>query len=253
MIHGRPYAELAHIYDAVMDHVHYDTWERYIISLFERYGQTIETVLELACGTGSLLQHLIRDGYRVVGTDISPSMLAIARHKLRSSGYAPKLVAADMAAIPFCCTFDAVICLYDSLNYLCDTARIAGVLSETARVLTPGGLFIFDVCTVRNSQLFFSHHEMSETVGDITYHRTSRYHSSDQIQENEFMIESNGTQIRELHRQRIYRLDTLKELIANAPYEIIGLFDDTSLRPGTEQSERVHFVLRRNPDGEERG
>jgi ubiquinone/menaquinone biosynthesis C-methylase UbiE len=228
-----------------MDHVHYETWEQYIVSRFMRYCSSVTTVLEIACGTGSLSRHLLRDGYRVTGVDISVPMLAMARKKLSHAGFNPRLVAADMTVLPFGTTFDAVICLYDSINYLRDPAQFLAALDEAARVTRPGGLYIFDVCTERNSRMFFSQHEMTESIGPITYHRTSRYDSAGRLQENAFVIESDGERIVERHIQRIYRLAEIHGMVAKTPFDLLGVFDDLTDRPGTEQSERVHFVLQR--------
>jgi len=172
-------------------------------------------------------------------------MLAIARKKLSEAGLNTHLVAADMTALPFGTTFDAVLCLYDSINYLREPAQFLAALTEAARVTRPGGLYIFDVCTVRNSQMFFSHHEMTESVGKATYHRTSRFESAGQLQENAFVIEIDGKRFVERHLQRIYRLTEIRSMVDQTPFDLLGVFDDCTDRPGTEQSERVHFVLQR--------
>ena len=38
-------------------------------------------VLDLACGTGDLALYLLEQGYEVIGLDLSPAMLAVARSK----------------------------------------------------------------------------------------------------------------------------------------------------------------------------
>jgi len=44
------------------------------------------TVLDLPCGTGRLAETLLDEGYRVVGVDIAPPMLEVARRKLARFG-----------------------------------------------------------------------------------------------------------------------------------------------------------------------
>lgn len=44
------------------------------------------TVLDLPCGTGRLAEALLSEGYRVVGVDIAPPMLEVARRKLARFG-----------------------------------------------------------------------------------------------------------------------------------------------------------------------
>jgi hypothetical protein len=50
---------------------------------------------------------------------------------------------------------------------------------------------------------------------------------------------------RESHRQKIWYLAETSSMVGSAPFLELGRFDDMSFRPGTEQSEPVHFVFRR--------
>jgi demethylmenaquinone methyltransferase/2-methoxy-6-polyprenyl-1,4-benzoquinol methylase len=86
-------------------------------------------VLDLACGTGDLSRLAERRGYQLVGADLSAGMLAANR-----SGVA--LVQADCGRLPFPDgTFDGIICGYALRNF----TDLAEALTETARILRPGG------------------------------------------------------------------------------------------------------------------
>ncbi len=71
------YNEFSKVYDNMMSYVDYELW----IELIEKYLDEfkVESLLELGCGTGEITLRLYRDGYKIVGTDISPTMLAQAR------------------------------------------------------------------------------------------------------------------------------------------------------------------------------
>jgi ubiquinone/menaquinone biosynthesis C-methylase UbiE len=107
--------------------------------------------LDLCCGTGAgmaVLRTLCRE--RVVGLDISRGMLAVARRQLEAApGTAPlELVRGDALALPFGPAFDLVVC-FGALGHIQrrDQRRF---LAEVARVLRPGGRFVF-VTTTRPS------------------------------------------------------------------------------------------------------
>ena len=151
----KPYEELANIYDRVMDHVDYDSWTQYLVKAFRRFGSRISSVLEIACGTGNLSVHLACRGLDLVCMDVCPEMVQVASRKYYDRGNMPLFIAADMTALPFQAQFDSVICMYDSINYLCEPSDFRKAASEISSVLKPGGLFIFDVCTVKNSETFF--------------------------------------------------------------------------------------------------
>lgn len=242
----RPYEGIAGIYDRIMDHVEYDAWAEYIVRILHRFHPGARTILETACGTGSLALALRGKGYRLACLDLCPEMVRVAADKFRAANAPIPCAAADMAAIPVRGRFDAVVCIYDSINYLLEPARFRKAVAEAAALLDSGGLFIFDVCTVKNSELFFRDSSMTEVIGDVEYERICHYDPLERIQENRFIITRPGMpQVSEVHRQRIYSLAEVGSMIGSSPFTEIGRFDDMSFREGTERSERVHFVLRR--------
>ena len=242
----RPYSELASVYDALMGHVNYTAWAEYIAAMFERFKPDVRTVLELACGTGSLSLELVRRGYSAAISDISPSMLKQAAGKFRELEMPVRIFAADMRTLPVTASFDAVLCLYDSMNYMKTPDDFSTAAREAASAVVSGGLFVFDVCTIRNSELFFTDRAMVETCGDITYERICRYDRENRIQENHFIFERpGGTLVTENHYQKIYRLDEIGRMLEGAPFIELGRFDDMSFDTGSELSERVHFAVQK--------
>ncbi len=177
--------------------------------------------------------------------DLSPAMLKVAADKFKENSMPQRLFAADMTLLPIKNKFDAVLCLYDSLNYLKDIADFKKAVDEASRITKDGGLFIFDVCTRLNSKIFFSDHETFEELCDVKYERKCRYYDAEGIQENTFIISYNGKQFLEKHLQRIYKLDEVCNIVAGSSFILLGIFDDLSFERGTENSERVHFVLQK--------
>ena len=70
------YEFLAGCYDAFTADVHYARWADYLEKHFARSRLPIRTVLDLACGTGSLTRVLAERGYEMIGADLSQEMLA---------------------------------------------------------------------------------------------------------------------------------------------------------------------------------
>ena len=100
-------------------------------------------MLELGCGTGSILARL-ETAATLTGLDRSPEMLAISAAKVPGA----QLVEGDMRRIRPGRRFDVVACVFDSINHLLDVASWASLLACVHRHLTDGGLFVFDVNTV---------------------------------------------------------------------------------------------------------
>lgn len=98
-------------------------------------GQAGGDVLEVAVGTGLNLAEYPA-GVRLVGIDVSPGMLEIARRRASTSGAAVDLRVADAEALEFPdASFDTVVCTFS----LCAIPDHGRAISEMIRVLRPGG------------------------------------------------------------------------------------------------------------------
>lgn len=112
--------------------------------LIEKYNPGAESVLELACGTGSFLYHLSKYYNTTAGLDLSSIMLSIARNKLPDI----PLYQCDMTDFHFYDKFDVVICMNDSINHLIDFTDWEKMFGNVYNHLNPGGIFIFDINTL---------------------------------------------------------------------------------------------------------
>lgn len=100
-------------------------------------------VLEVGCGRGVALPGLARllRPSRLAGLDLEPALLAEARARLDAEGVAAELVPGDVRGMPFP---DAAFDLVVDFGTCYHVARPAAALTEIARVLAPGGLFVHE-------------------------------------------------------------------------------------------------------------
>ena len=95
------------------------------------------SVLDCGMGPGRLLVELAARGWFVAGVDISGEMVALARTRLPDS--ADRLVQGTVESLPFPSeSFEAAVAT-GVLEYVED---VAAAMSEVARVLRPGGVFV---------------------------------------------------------------------------------------------------------------
>jgi ubiquinone/menaquinone biosynthesis C-methylase UbiE len=103
-------------------------------------------ILDLCCGTARHSILLSREGYYMVGLDVSARLLAIARKKAAEAQVNLPLVRCDMRCLPFKPkVFSAVISMDTSFGYLQSDHEDTQSLAETKRVLAADGLFLIDV------------------------------------------------------------------------------------------------------------
>jgi ubiquinone/menaquinone biosynthesis C-methylase UbiE len=106
-------------------------------------GGPVGHALDLCCGTGAgmaAFRSLCR--VQLIGIDRSAGMLAEARTRLRAGNGAPfSLVRGDALALPFARRFDLVTC-FGAFGHILE-ADEPRLVAEVARVLKPGGRFLF--------------------------------------------------------------------------------------------------------------
>lgn len=108
--------------------------------------------LDLGCGEGRVARDLRERGHRVVGLDVSPTLIRHARDADSANG----LVVADAAALPFPSgTFDLVV----AYNSLMDVADMPGSVREASRVLETGGRLCISVTHPINDAGVFADRE----------------------------------------------------------------------------------------------
>lgn len=100
-------------------------------------------VLEVGCGSAPCARWLATQGARVVGLDLSAGMLRHAVQAARETGLPVPLVQADAGRLPFAdSSFDLACSAFGAVPFVADSAA---VMREVARVLRPGGRWVFAV------------------------------------------------------------------------------------------------------------
>ncbi len=98
-------------------------------------------VLDIGCGGGFLAEEFAALGCRVTGVDPSPASIGAARAHAAGRGFRIDYRVGVGEELPAPDAGFGVACCCDVLEHVSDVDR---VISETARVLEPGGLYLFD-------------------------------------------------------------------------------------------------------------
>ena len=114
----------------------------YVRGLIEKHHHAAKTLLELGCGTGSVLEQL-QSRYAVTGVDLSEQMLRIARKRLPGV----RLLRRDVTSAELGETFDVVLCVADVVNHLRPFRKWEALFARGHRHLAAGGIFVFDMNT----------------------------------------------------------------------------------------------------------
>lgn len=100
-------------------------------------------VLEVGCGSAPCARWLAARGARVVAFDLSDGMLRHGQRAAGRTGITVPLVQADVCEMPFApASFDLAFSAFGGIPFVADSA---GAMREVARVLRPGGRWVFSV------------------------------------------------------------------------------------------------------------
>lgn len=98
-------------------------------------------ILDLCCGTGDVAERLEALGYGVTGVDGTTELVELA---LKRGGRA-RFEVSEAQRFRREASFDAITCLYDSLNHLASIEELGAVFSNCHASLKQGGWFLFDL------------------------------------------------------------------------------------------------------------
>src|SRR5690349_11152406 len=117
------------------------TWERLLFEDGRRWvcSQASGDVLEVGVGTGLNLE-MYPDGVHLVGIDLSPAMLDVAKTRARQLGRDVDLQLGDAQALGFAAgSFETLVVTLA----LCAVPDDRQAIREVARVLRPAGRFVW--------------------------------------------------------------------------------------------------------------
>ena len=241
------YEFLAGCYDQLTADVRYRAWADYLERHFARSAIPIRTVLDLACGTGSLTRILAERGYEMIGVDQSEEMLAQAAEKCRDvAGERPIFLHQSMEKLDLYGTVDACVCCLDSVNYVTRPAALRRAFQRVHLFLMPGGLFLFDVNTPEkfrkmDGQVFLDETEDAYCVWRAEFSEKRRICTYGM---DIFRRRAGGHWERgqEVHREYAYELGELAGFLREAGFRRIRVCGDRRLRAPREGEERVFFA-----------
>ncbi len=243
------YEQFAPFYDSVMD----DPGARAarVNAWIELYRPGAVAVLEVGCGTGSILARLTTSA-ALTGLDQSPEMLAVATRKVPTAN----LVLADMASFSLGRRFDVVLCIFDSINHLLTIEEWQSLLGCVHDHLCDGGLFVFDVNTVGELRRLGEEppwvYEFDGGTAIIDVAFDENEDGSGSTEWDIRIFERVGGNRYTLHREWIGELAVplarVRELISGR-FELLEEVDDDGA-PATDTSVKAYYALRKRENGD---
>ncbi len=200
-----------------------------ILKALRHHGVMEGLVVDLGCGSGIWAELLLAEGYDVLGVDLSPGMLALARRR------APEATLREASLheveLPRCA---AVTALGECVNYLFDpdadipaftmgAAPLRPLFARVYAALRPGGLFVFDVAEPGQVPPGRPRQGMTSGAGWVIQVDVREDPKARLLTRSMTFWRLAGDYIRrgeEVHRQRLYPKKEVKEALSGAGFEV---------------------------------
>lgn len=240
------YEALAASYDSLTYDVEYRETLTFMESILQSMGRTPKTVLDLACGTGSMSVLMAGKGYAVTGTDLSQEMLTVAYEKaLALAENRPMFVCQPMQKLRLPFPVELAVCCLDSLNYLTDPRDCRETFRRVFRNLTPDGVFFFDINSAHklrglDGQVFLDENEDTYCVWRASFEAAENicYYGMDLFQRDGGVWRRSF----EEHAEYAYSVEELTDWLKSAGFGRIEIYGDKVLRGPSEQEQRIYFA-----------
>tara|TARA_R110000850_G_scaffold92555_10_gene196440 strand:+ start:2287 stop:3117 length:831 start_codon:yes stop_codon:yes gene_type:complete len=247
----------------------------FLESVYQQHGESsgrapkAPSVIELACGTGRLVQEMRSRGWRAAGFDANPHMLAFARDRVAASAPdcprkdpSKPLLWSDLMEsfqVPGRRKFDLAHCLISSFKYLRKESEALACIQQVANSLKSGGLFVLGIHLTDYSNPRITHERWMADRGGVelicntrTWPANQRRRVEDLRTRMRITLPDGEVRLQESHWQcRTYSARQLRSLIRKVPeLSLVECYDfhHEPDRPQKfdAQSSDVVLVLRRD-------
>jgi Methylase involved in ubiquinone/menaquinone biosynthesis len=242
---GELYADLSHYYDRFCAHIDYEAQSDFARRAYALFcGAPSRDYLDLACGSGQHLRHMLEHGFTGTGLDNSAAMLDLAKARCPTAQFE----LSDMAALTHVEAFDLVTCFLYSLHYSHPVSSLQQTLRGVWRALKPGGVFLcnaVDAAGVRNDAGITT--ELSDGDAQLRFQSAWYYRGEGEVLDLNLRITRSspgGTQEwRDQHRMTALSIPTLKAWLEDCGFSVELLEHDyEALLPWDGQSHNVLVV-----------
>lgn len=201
-----------------------------------------DRLLDLCCGNGRHLVHMLKHTRRCSGIDYSAALLKLARENTRGRA---ALVRADMRKLPFHEAFSVVVNFFTSFGYFMDDEDNEAATRRLARSLRPGGRFLIDFL----NPPYVEENLKAETVTERDGFRIheKRWIDARRKRVNKTTtVEKDGARVSQSSESvRLYQLADLESMLDRVGLELMSVYGNYQGQPLMYDKPRMILIGRK--------
>lgn len=228
------FERLSEYYDLIYQRmVDYDRECDILEKIFAEHSrETVRSILDVGCGTGSHALILSKRGYGVTGIDISKAMIEKANMKAEREKVEVEFFVQDLRNMNLDREFDCAICMFGGFGYILRSEGLAGLFSGLKRHLIEDGLFVFEFWSVGGLKPtpYKSWTKIQNQA--LTLYRLSESNFDHQTHilniDMHFIVIRNdrlAEEFTETHRIRCYTLPEMQQHLNKNGFELLFAYD----------------------------
>lgn len=214
------YNQFAWYYDSLMEPKFYEDYFHFICN-----KANFSNVLDLGCGTGRIDAMLASQANNITAVDLSNQMIEVAKQTINNKNC--RFEVADMTTYRSSESFDLVLCICDSLNYVLGFQNQVKVLESAYYHLKNNGTFIFDIHSEYKMNVLFKDYLEEEENEDFYFYwkvkKTGEYQITHYV-----IIEdlTEDTRMEEKHVQESYPIGLYIKELKRIGFNSVDFYDD---------------------------
>ncbi|WNL12619.1 class I SAM-dependent DNA methyltransferase [Aliarcobacter cryaerophilus] len=131
-------------YDLLYSDKDYINEVEYIDGLIKNNTKTVQTLLDMGCGTGKHAELFCEKGYTVHGIDLSEDMLKIANQRKKEKEDKLEFSHSNIQELNLNKKFDVIVSLFHVMSYQNSNEQLIKAFEVAKNHLNNDGIFIFD-------------------------------------------------------------------------------------------------------------
>lgn len=243
------YSFFAKYYDSLTMNIDYKNQAEYYKRILEMYSKEVKSILDLACGTGSLSIELKKLGFDVMGLDSSSEMLSYAKSKSLDENLDILFICQEMQNLQLLRPVDAILCCLDSINHLGGIEDVQRTFMGVNRYLNSKGLFIFDLNTVYKHKNILANNTFVYDLDEIyCVWQNSLNKENNKVKIDLDFFEKYGNVYKresESFFECAYELGYIEQSLLTAGFEIKNILNYMTMDVATAVSEKIVVVAQK--------